>query len=80
MKRVYLIFLFALMAATLNAQFLFRISGGGLDNPLFILGTIHNQHSSVLDHSPEYQKGEAPTMFVFGAGLDRPRRNHLIAA
>ena len=52
--------LFALVAATtINAQFLFRISGNGLNQPSYILGTLHTLPGSLLDSIPEYLKAEA---------------------
>lgn len=37
-----------------NAQLLFCISGNGLEEPSYILGTIHNLSGSLLDSIPEY--------------------------
>ena len=52
--------LFVLVAATtVNAQFLFRISGNGQDKPSYILGTLHTLPGSLLDSIPEYLKAEA---------------------
>jgi uncharacterized protein YbaP (TraB family) len=42
-----------------NAQFLFRISGNGLKEPSYILGTIHNLPGSLLDSIPEYLEAES---------------------
>ena len=42
-----------------NAQFLFRISGNGLNEPSYILGTIHNLPGSLLDSIPEYLEAES---------------------
>ena len=41
-----------------NAQLLFRISGNGLNEPSYILGTIHNLPGSLLDSIPEYLEAE----------------------
>lgn len=51
--------LFVVAAATANAQFLFRISGNGLEKPSYMLGTIHVMPGSVLDSIPEYIEAEA---------------------
>ena len=42
-----------------NAQLLFRISGNGLKEPSYILGTIHYLPGSLLDSIPEYLKAES---------------------
>ena len=42
-----------------NAQLLFRISGNGLKEPSYILGTIHNLSGSLLDSIPEYLEAES---------------------
>lgn len=44
---------------TSNAQLLFRISGNGLKEPSYILGSIHNLSGSLLDSIPEYLKAES---------------------
>lgn len=60
MKRILSTIVLAIVAATtINAQFLFRISGKGLNNPSFILGSIHTLSGSILDSIPEYLKAEA---------------------
>ena len=43
----------------INAQFLFRISGNGLEKPSYMLGTIHFLPDTLLDNIAEYQKAEA---------------------
>ena len=42
-----------------NAQLLFRISGNGLKEPSYILGTIHYLPGSLLDSIPEYLEAES---------------------
>ena len=60
MKKLLSTLVFAIVAATtVNAQFLFRISGNGQDNPSYILGTLHTLPGSLLDSIPEYLKAEA---------------------
>ena len=44
---------------TSNAQLLFRISGNGLKEPSYILGSIHNLSGLLLDSIPEYLKAES---------------------
>lgn len=56
---IILTFLLALATLAANAQFLFRISGNGLEKPSYILDTIHTLHESVLDYTPEYTEAEA---------------------
>ena len=58
-KSIITALLFVVAAATANAQFLFRISGNGLEKPSYMLGTIHIMPGSVLDSIPEYIKAEA---------------------
>ena len=59
MKKAILTFLLALVTITTNAQFLFRISGNGLKEPSYILGTLHTLPASVkLDSIPEYIEAE----------------------
>ena len=58
-KKTIITILLAVTALTANAQFLFRISGGGLEKPSYMLGTIHSLHGSVLDSTPEYLEAEA---------------------
>ena len=59
MKKAIIATLFCLVAATTNAQFLFRISGKGLKEPSYMLGTIHTLSGSLLDSIPEYIEAEA---------------------
>ena len=58
-KSIITALLFVVAAATANAQFLFRISGNGLEKPSYMLGTIHFLPGSVLDSIPEYIEAEA---------------------
>lgn len=59
MKKIILILIIALTAISSHAQFLFRISGNGLAEPSYLLGTIHPLSASLLDSIPEYQEAEA---------------------
>ena len=60
MKKTILLIILAVTAITADAQFLFRVSGNGLKEPSYILGTIHTLPSSVkIDSIPEYVEAEA---------------------
>lgn len=59
MKRNFFITIFALVALTADAQFLFRISGNGLSESSYMLGTIHVLSASLLDSIAEYKEAEA---------------------
>ena len=59
MKKIILATILGLAAITADAQFLFRISGSGLTEPSYLLGTIHPLSASLLDSIPEYQEAEA---------------------
>ena len=56
MKRNFFITIFALVALTADAQFLFRISGNGLSESSYMLGTIHVLSASLLDSIAEYAR------------------------
>ena len=57
-KKLVFTILFAFVAFIANAQFLFRISGNGLKEPSYMLGTIHHLSGSLLDSIPEYLEAE----------------------
>jgi hypothetical protein len=57
-KRMALTLILTIATITINAQFLFRISGNGLKDPSYMLGTIHNLSGSLLDSIPEYLEAE----------------------
>ena len=60
MKQTILTIILALATLTADAQFLFRVSGNGLKEPSYILGTIHTLPASVkLDSIPQYIEAEA---------------------
>ena len=60
MKKTILSIILAVTAIAADAQFLFRVSGNGLKEPSYILGTIHTLPSSVkIDSIPEYVEAEA---------------------
>ena len=59
MKKTIITILLCTAAITVNAQFLFRINGGGLQEPSYVLGSIHTLPGSILDSIPEYLEAEA---------------------
>lgn len=59
MKKTIITILLCTAAATVNAQFLFRINGGGLEKPSYILGSVHTLPGSLLDSIPEFLKAES---------------------
>lgn len=59
MKQPILTIILAVAALTADAQFLFRISGKGLTELSYMLGTIHYLPGSLLDNSVEYQEAVA---------------------
>lgn len=65
MKNIILSLIFAVCAITVDAQFLFRISGNGLKEPSYMLGTAHNLSGSALDNMPEYSEAEAQCRQLF---------------
>ena len=77
MKQIIVSFLCALAVLTADAQFLFRISGGGLEKPSYILGTIHTLSGAVLDSIPEYLEIEAQCQQLY-AELEFTKEKALI--
>ena len=58
-KLIVFLFLSSLAIVTTHAQFIFRISGGELKEPSFMLGTIHNLPGTLLDSIAEYKMAES---------------------
>ena len=58
-KKTILSVIFFFVVLSANAQLLFRISGNGLKEPSYILGTIHYLPGSLLDSIPEYLEAES---------------------
>ena len=58
MKKIILSIILTFAALSADAQFLFRISGKGLKDPSYMLGTIHYLSGSLLDSIPEYMEAE----------------------
>ena len=65
MKPSAFIFFLTFFISSAQAQYIFRISGDGLDKPSFILGTIHVLPASLLDSVPDYQEVEAQCQQMF---------------
>ena len=89
-KHIVITILLSFVVATAEAQLLYRISGGGLKEPSYMLGTVHNLPGSLLDSIPEYAEAEAqcPQMYVEGNPVkylknkfrnkqDKPQRQEL---
>lgn len=78
MKQIIVSFLCALAVLTADAQFLFRISGGGQEKPSYILGTIHTLPGTVLDSIPEFLEAEAQCQQLY-AELEFMKRQNMNA-
>ena len=67
MKKIILtVTIFSLAVITADAQFLFRISGNGLKEPSYMLGTIHMLPATVkLDSISEYIEAEAKSRQLY---------------
>ena len=65
MKRIIIIILFLISEITANAQFIFRISGNGLENPSYILGTLHVMSGDLLDSIPAFLAAENQCQQLF---------------
>jgi uncharacterized protein YbaP (TraB family) len=65
MKRIIIIILFLISEITANAQFIFRISGNGLENPSYILGTLHVMSGDLLDSIPAFLEAESQCQQLF---------------
>ena len=57
--------LFTAAVLTANAQLMFRISGGGLEKPSYILGTIHVLSGDLLDSIPAFLEAENQCQQLF---------------
>jgi len=64
-KILFLLVVFALTSVSVDAQFLFRVSGNGLKKPSYLFGTIHTLPGSLLDSIPSYLKAEAECQQLF---------------
>ena len=79
-KSIITALLLVVAATTANAQFLFRISGNGLEKPSYMLGTIHVMLGSVLDSIPEYIEAEAQCEQLYPESdiTDKQKNNELV--
>ena len=50
---------------TTNAQFIFSISGNGLEKPSYILGTLHVMSGDLLDSIPAFLEAENQCQLLF---------------
>lgn len=64
-KAIILTLLLYVAGIHANAQFLFRISGEGIENPSYILGTIHTLSGSLLDSIPEFLEAESKCQQIY---------------
>ena len=67
-KHIVITILLSFVVATAEAQLLYRISGGGLKEPSFMLGTVHNLPGSLLDSISEYAEAEAQCQQMYVEG------------
>ena len=59
LRKITTTLLLCLAFVTANAHFIFRISGGDLEKPSYILGTVHLMSGKVLDSIPAFLEAEA---------------------
>lgn len=64
-KTVITVLLFMAAIVTANAQFIFRISGNGLEKPSYILGTVHVLSGDLLDSIPAFLEAEKQCQQLF---------------
>ena len=64
-KLIITVLLFMATIVTTNAQFIFRISGNGLEKPSYILGTLHVMSGDLLDSIPAYLEAENQCQQLF---------------
>ena len=57
-KKAIITALLFIATITANAQFIFRISGNGLEKPSFILGSLHVLSGDLLDSIPAFLEAE----------------------
>ena len=64
-KTVITVLLFMAAIVTTNAQFIFRISGNGLEKPSYMLGTVHVLSGDLLDSIPAFLEAENQCQQLF---------------
>ena len=61
MNKIIFTMLACMTALTANAQFIFRVSGNGLEKPSYILGSVHIASPDKLSSSANYAEAEQNT-------------------
>ena len=81
-KTIITALLFMAAIVTTKAQFIFRISGGGLEKPSYILGSIHVLSGDLLDSIPAFLEAEnqCQQLFVESDVTDQQNRRERQAA
>ncbi len=81
-KTLFTALLFTAAVLTANAHLMFRISGGGLEKPSYILGTIHVLSGDLLDSIPAFLEAEnqCQQLFVESDVTDQQNRQERRAA
>lgn len=81
-KTLFTALLFTAAVLTVNAHLMFRISGGGLEKPSYILGTIHVLSGDLLDSIPAFLEAEnqCQQLFVESDVTDQQDRQERHAA
>lgn len=81
-KTLFTALLFTAAVLTANAHLMFRISGGGLEKPSYILGTIHVLSGDLLDSIPAFLEAEnqCQQLFVESDVTDQQDRQERHAA
>ena len=81
-KALFTALLFTAAVLTANAHLMFRISGGGLEKPSYILGTIHVLSGDLLDSIPAFLEAEnqCQQLFVESDVTDQQDRQERRAA
>ena len=64
-KTIITALLFMVVIATTNAQFIFHISGNGLEKPSYILGSLHVLSGDLLDSIPAFLEAENHCLQLF---------------
>ena len=64
-KKTIITTLLFLATITANAQFIFRVSGNGLEKPSYMLGSMHVQSGEILDSIPAYLEAENQCQQLF---------------
>ena len=80
-KKSIFFLLFCLIVVSVNAQFVFRISGNGLEKPSYMLGTLHVLSGDLLDSIPAFLEAENQCQQLFvESDFTDPQKNKDIQA